>query len=134
MKIVVIILCIVGVVSAIPSLPSTKGLPPYLSHIDNTFLQSKLDLAMERHEKAIQKAITNFDTDSVSASTNEERERFLNSLQFDEFNIVADGYHLPDFHNNWVISQSLLLNVKHQCLQKKNVTKLYKRLKSITHQ
>jgi len=100
MKIVVsIILCIVGVVSAIPSLPSTKHLPPYLSHIDNTFLQSKLDLAMERHEKAIQKAITNFDTDSVSASTYEEREKFLNSLQFDEYNIVADGYHLPDFHD-----------------------------------
>ena len=90
---------IVSSSSATPSLPSTKGLPSYLSHIDNAFLQSKLDLAMERHETAIREAMTNFDTDSVSASTEEEREKFLKSLQFDEYNIVAEGYHLPDFHD-----------------------------------
>ena len=90
---------IVSSSSATPSLPSTKGLPSYLSHIDNAFLQSKLDLAMERHETAIREAMTNFDTDSISASTEEEREKFLTSLQFDEYNIVAEGYHLPDFHD-----------------------------------
>ena len=90
---------IVSSSSATPSLPSTKGLPSYLSHIDNAFLQSKLDLAMERHEIAIREAMTNFDTDSISASTEEEREKFLKSLQFDEYNIVAEGYHLPDFHD-----------------------------------
>ncbi|KAL7547385.1 hypothetical protein ACHAWF_012982 [Thalassiosira exigua] len=83
--------------SSTPRAPSSRdALPPWLSHVDDAFLRKKSDLATARHDAAIETALANFDTDGVARS--DEGADFVSALTFDEYDIVAEGFRLPDFH------------------------------------
>lgn len=82
-----------------PATVRRPGLPPWLSHVDAAFLREKRDLASARHAAAIRTALENFDTDGAADGAAGRDGFDASALSFDEYRIAAEGYRLPDFHD-----------------------------------
>jgi tetratricopeptide (TPR) repeat protein len=83
------------------STSSTRPLPPFVSHVDDALLQEAIELAQQRHERAVQAALDSYPTHQPSEETadnasSSSSSSIASSVSLTSYDIVAPG-RLPDF-------------------------------------
>jgi tetratricopeptide (TPR) repeat protein len=79
----------------------SRPLPPFVSHVDDALLQEAIELAQQRHERAVQAALDSYPTHLPSEETADNASSpssssTASSVSLTSYNIVAPG-RLPDF-------------------------------------
>jgi tetratricopeptide (TPR) repeat protein len=80
---------------------TSRPLPPFVSHVDDALLQEAIELARERHERAVQAALDSYPTHQPSEETadnasSSSSSSIASSVSLTAYDIGAPG-RLPDF-------------------------------------